>query len=62
MVCLCHRDTVSVPFGKLYYTRETTSCEQETAWSTLEYAAKTVINELHTELGESLSDLTAADV
>ncbi len=60
MVCLCHRDTVSVPFGALYYTRETASCEQETAWSTLEDAAKTVINELHTELGESLSDLVAA--
>ena len=60
VVCLCHRDTVSVPFGKLYYTRETASREQETAWSTLEDAAKTVINELHTELGESLSDLVAA--
>ena len=60
MVCLCHRDTVPVPFGALYYTRETTSREQETAWSTLEEAAKTVINELHTELGESLSDRAAA--
>lgn len=60
MVCLCHRDTVSVPFGALYYTRETASCEQETAWSALEDAAKTVINELHTKLGESLSDLAAA--
>lgn len=60
MVCLCHRDTVPVPFGALYYTRETTSREQETAWSTLEEAAKTVINELHIELGESLSDGAAA--
>ncbi len=60
MVCLCHRDTVSVPFGKLYYTRETTSREQETEWSTLEETAKTVIDALHTELGESLSDLAAA--
>ena len=60
VVCLCHRDTVSVPFGKLYYTRETTSGEQETEWSKLEDAAKTVIDGLHTELGESLSDLAAA--
>jgi len=61
VVSLCHRDTVSVPFGALYYTRETASDEQETAWSTLEDAAKTAINELHTRLGESLSDLVAAD-
>ena len=60
VVCLCHRDTVSVPFGALYYTRETASREQEAEWSTLEDAAKTVIDELHTELGESLSDLAAA--
>lgn len=60
MVCRCHRDTVSVPFGELYYTRETTSCEQETEWSKLEDAAKTVIDGLYTKLGESLSDLAAA--
>lgn len=60
VVCLCHRDSVSVPSGALYYTRETASCEQETAWSTLEDTANTVINELHTELGDSLSDLVAA--
>ena len=60
VVCLCHRDTVFVPFGALYYTRETASCEQETAWSALEDAVKTVINELHAKLGESLSDLVAA--
>ena len=62
VVSLCHRDTVSLPFGALYYTRDTASCEQETAWSTLEAVAKTVINEFHIELGESLSDLTAAHV
>ena len=60
MVCLCHRDTVPVPFGKLYYTRETASGEQETEWSKLEDAAKTVIDRLHTKLGESLNDLAAA--
>ena len=60
VVCLSHRDTVSVPFGALFYTRETTSCEQETEWSTLEDAAKTIIDGLHSKLGESLSDLAAA--
>ena len=59
-MCLCHRDTVSVPFGAVYYTRETASSEQETEWSKLEDAATTVIDELHTELGEPLSDLAAA--
>ena len=49
------------PFGSLYYTRETASSEQETEWSKLEDAAKTVIDGLHTELGESLSDLAAAE-
>ena len=60
VVCLCYRDTVSVPFGRLYYTRETASGEQETEWSKLEDATKTVIDGLHTGLGESLGDLAAA--
>ena len=51
---------MSVPFGKLYYTRETASDEQETEWSKLEDAAKTVVDGLHTKLGESLNDLAAA--
>lgn len=60
-VCLYHRDTVPVPFGALHYTRETASSDQETEWSKLEYAAKKVIDGLHAALGESLSDLAAAD-
>ena len=60
VVCLVHRDIVSVPFGSLHYTRETASGEQETAWSRREDAAKMVIDGLHARLGESLSDLAAA--
>lgn len=61
VACMYHRDIVQVPFSALFYTRDTASCEQESEWSLLEDAAKTVIDELHAELGVSLSDFVAAE-
>lgn len=61
VVCMYHRETVQVSFKALHYARKMASHEQESAWSQLEYAAKIVIDELHTALGTSTENLSVAE-